>query len=327
MVGTLHLLIARRLIHLVSVAQALAVLLDEFLLLLGLLERLQIGRDVERLAAALFLLSQRNLMIEVIQQQLRIFENRLRVVRVKRRCRLRNTIRRILLRLNHGLIVGESRQLVIVVVPVELLLDLAVAQARRVILELRIVQVLPLFVDVVLIEVVFSGRNERSPQPSLIQGLPVEVAEPRVVLDLVRAIITQSILRLSLNHPIDEVGGLDAPSGRDVLHLDLDLLRHDVLADLFSALANVRAFTVHALVGHDADCEVINCLRVIEPEHDFRGHIAGRARGVRRVLRSPNSRNTKVRDAQVAIVVDDEVLWLDVSVQDLLLVAVLETGD
>jgi hypothetical protein len=266
-------------------------------------------------------------MIEVVQQQLRVLQDGLWIVRIQRLYRLCDSVRRVLLRLYHGLIVGERRQLVVIIVPIELLLDRAVSQARHMLLEFGIINVLPLFVNVVLVEVVFRWRNERRAQSPLVQGLPVEVAEPRVVLDLGRARVTESILGLALDHLVDEVGGLDAPTRRYVLHLYLDLLGHNVLADLLPALAHVRPLAVHALVRHDTDGKVINCLRVVEAEHDLGRHVARRAGCVGGVLRAPDARNTEVGDAQVAVVVDDEVLGLDVAVQDLLLVAVLEACD
>lgn len=263
-------------------------------------------------------------MIEVVQQKLRVLQDGLRVVRIEWLRRLRVAVRGILLRLNHGLVVCKSRQLVVVIVAIELLLHRAVSQARHVLLELGIVEVLPFFVDVVLVEVVLCRWDERRAQSPLVQRLPVEVAKPRVVPDLGGARSTEPILWFTLDHLVDEVGSLDAPASRYVLHLDLDLLRHDVLTDLLPALAHVRPLSVHALVGHDTNSEVVDGLRVVEAQHHLGRHVARRARRVGRVLRSPDARDTEVGDPQIAIVVDDEVLGLDVTVQDLLLVAVLE---
>jgi hypothetical protein len=62
-------------------------------------------------------------MVEMIQQELRVLKDGLRVVRIKRRSGLTVTICSSLLRLNHGLVVGEGRQLVVVIIAIELLLD------------------------------------------------------------------------------------------------------------------------------------------------------------------------------------------------------------
>ena len=61
--------------------------------------------------------------------------------------------------------------------------------------------------------------------------------------------------------------------------------------------------------------------------HNFWRHIAGRAGSVLRVLLAPITSDTKVGDAEVALVVDDQVLWLDITVNNRLFVAVLEAGD
>lgn len=278
LICTLVLLVARRLIHLVCVAEALTILLRQgfglLRLLFWLLERLQVGRDVERLSAALLLLAKRDLMIEMIQEELRVLEDRLRVVRVERRSGRNVTARCSLLRLNHGLVVREGRQLMVVIIAIELLLDLAVSQARRMLLELWVVEVLPFFIDVVLVEVVFCGRNEGCAQTPFVKCLPVEVAEPRVVLDLGRSRVAQPVLRLALYHLVDEVSCLNTPARRNILHLYFNLLRHDMFADLFPALADVWTLAVHAFICHDSDGEVVDCLRVIETQHDLRRHVA-----------------------------------------------------
>jgi hypothetical protein len=47
--------------------------------------------------------------------------------------------------------------------------------------------------------------------------------------------------------------------------------------------------------------------------HDFRCHITWRARRIFLVLRIPHSGDTEISDLEVAILVEDKVLWLDVT--------------
>lgn len=63
------------------------------------------------------------------------------------------------------------------------------------------------------------------------------------------------------------------------------------------------------------------------PAHYFWRHVAWRSRGVLRVLFSPITSDAEVCDAEVALVVDHEVLWLDISMNDLLLMAILKAGN
>lgn len=97
-----------------------------------------------------------------------------------------------------------------------------------------------------------------------------------------------------------------------------------MVPDLLSGLADVRPSAEHALVGHHSDSEVVDCGCVVLPAHDFRSHVPWCPRGILGVLSSPNSRNSEISDADVAVIVDDKILWLDISMDDLLLVAVLK---
>jgi len=147
-----------------------------------------------------------------------------------------------------------------------------------------------------------------------------------MVFDFLAAIVPKPVLRLSLDHLVDEVGSLDAPPNRHLLFLDLDLLRQDVVSDVLPGFAYVRAFAEHALVSHYSHSKIVHGERMVLPAHDLGGHVPWRSRCVLRVLFSPISRDSEIRDPEVSLVVDDEVLRLDVSVNDLLFVAVFETG-
>lgn len=63
---------------------------------------------------------------------------------------------------------------------------------------------------------------------------------------------------------------------------------------------------------------------MVLPAHDFRSHVAWCARGVFLVFGSPYSSDTEICDAQVAVGVKNEVFRFDVSVDDALVVDVLE---
>ena len=63
-----------------------------------------------------------------------------------------------------------------------------------------ILQVSPLLINILLIKVVLLRRNKWRLQALVREVVPGEIAQPRVLLHLLRTIGTQSILRLSLYH-------------------------------------------------------------------------------------------------------------------------------
>jgi hypothetical protein len=67
-------------------------------------------------------------------------------------------------------------------------------------LELFILLIFPILVDVLLVEVILVGRNEWCLDLLLPKILPWEILQPRMSLDLCRAVLTKSIRRLSLDH-------------------------------------------------------------------------------------------------------------------------------
>lgn len=106
-------------------------------------------------------------------------------------------------------------------------------------MKIFIILVLPIFIDVLLIEVIGSRRNERSLDLLLPKIVPRKILEPRVSLDLGRPVLAKSVHRLSLNHFIDEVRGLQRPPLRYLVPLDLNLLREDVISYLLARLAHI----------------------------------------------------------------------------------------
>ena len=67
-------------------------------------------------------------------------------------------------------------------------------------LKLLVMNVLPLLVYVLLVEVVLAWRNERRLQPLVPQIIEWEVPQPGVILDLFSSVGPESVLLLSLNH-------------------------------------------------------------------------------------------------------------------------------
>lgn len=146
-----------------------------------------------------------------------------------------------------------------------------------------------------------------------------------MIFNLCSAIVPQSILWLSLNHLIYKVCSLDGPPPGHLALFDLHLLREDVVPDLFPRLSNIRALAKHALIGHDAHGEVVDSSCVVLAAHDLGSHVTWSTRSVLSVLWPPNSRDTEVSYTDVSIVIDNQVLGFYISMDDLLLVAVLET--
>jgi len=226
----------------------------------------------------------------------------------------------------HRLVLCQGREMVVIVIAIELCLDRVSPQVLRPFDEVRVLQILPLLTNVLLIVIVIRGRDERRPQLLLVEVLPRKVGEPRMAFDFVASVVAESVLRLPLDHLVDEVRGLYAPPDRNLLLLDLDLLCQDIVSDVFPRLSDVRPFTVHALVSHNSHGKIVHGERMILPTHDLGSHVPGRARRVLSILLSPISCDTEIRDPEVALVIDDKVLRLDVPVNNLLLMAVFEAG-
>jgi len=215
---------------------------------------------------------------------------------------------------------------VIVVVPLEELLSGNASQGLKVGLELLVLNVSPLLIDILLVEVVLPGWDKRCLDSLVSQVVPGEVSQPRMLLHFFGAVRTQPILRLPLDHSVDEVGGLGGPASWNVFVLDLNLLGEDVVSDLLSRLADIRTPTEHAFEGHDADSEKVYRSGVVLATHHLRGHVAWRARCILCVVLAPDASDTKVSDAHVAISINNKIFGLDISMNDLFLVEVLQAA-
>ena len=97
-----------------------------------------------------------------------------------------------------------------------------------------------------------------------------------------------------------------------------------MVTNLLPVLAMVRSLAKHTLIGDDSHREVVDGHAVILAAHDFGSHISGRARGVLGVLRIPQTCNTQICDPQIAILVKDKVLRLNITMQDGILVKIFE---
>lgn len=216
-------------------------------------------------------------------------------------------------------------EVLIVVVPVERLLEDLLVQQLRVLLDLSAVLVAPLAIRVRRVEVVGVRWNERSWDALVQQIVPGEVTQPRVVLDVLRTVQTETVERLPLNQTIYEVRCLDSPAWRNVSAPNLHLSCKDVLTDLAPVPARVRPPAKHALVANDAHSKVVDSDTMRLSAHDLRRHVTRRARRIFLVLRIPYSRDTEVSDLKIAITVKDEVLGLDITMQNALLMEILES--
>ena len=116
---------------------------------------------------------------------------------------------------------------------------------------------------------------------ALHEVVPWEVGEPRVVLDLFRAVGAQPIFRLSLDHllglvseeegySVDEIKGFVRPSLRLSAWFYLHLLQQDLITDLSSTPSQIRSTPHHALICDYSKRVVINRNAVVLSAHDFR---------------------------------------------------------
>jgi hypothetical protein len=216
-------------------------------------------------------------------------------------------------------------QLIVEVITVEKLLDWVSSQVTNVLFEFRIIKIFPLFIDVLLIKIILKRRNEWWLQFLIVKIIPRKVTQPWVVFHFFWSIVTKTILRLALNHFIDEVGSFNCPTARNFSLLYLNLLWENMVSDFLTALAYIRSSAVHALVGHHAYSKVIDTGCMVLSAHDFRCHIAWRSRGILSIFRPPNSCNSEVCDPQVTFFIDYQVFRLDISMDNVLFVAAVET--
>ena len=146
-----------------------------------------------------------------------------------------------------------------------------------------------------------------------------------MVLQHLRTLLTKPVSRLSLDETIDKICRLTTPVPWDFCLPNFDLFWENMVSDFFSVLAVIWSFTEHTLICDYTHCEIINSNAVILTAHDLWCHIAWRSGRVFRVLRIPQPCNTQISNSKVTIFVEDQIFRLDISMQDCILMKVLET--
>lgn len=126
-------------------------------------------------------------------------------------------------------------------------------------------------------------------------------------------LIPNAVYRLALNALVDKVCGLLVPALWNAVLFDLNLATQDLITDVLSGFAFVGTLTHHALVGNDSHGKVIGGQSMILSTHDFRGHVAWSATGFAGVVGGENASDTKICKSQVALVVKDKVLGLNIT--------------
>ena len=161
----------------------------------------------------------------------------------------------------------------------------------------------------------------------MLKVVPWEIFQPRMIFNFCCTVITEPILWFSLDHFVDEIGSFNWPSTRHFALLNLNLFAENVVSDLFTWFANVWSAAKHALICHDSNSKIIYRCGMVDSTHHFWCHISWGSGSILSIFRSPNSCDTEISDSQISFLVDDEVLWLDVSMNDVLLVADLQASD
>ena len=157
-----------------------------------------------------------------------------------------------------SLVLGQSCQLVIIIVPVEKGLHGVATEIAQIVFEFGVIYVFPLLIDVFLVKIVFHRRDERSSQPLFVEFLPREIAEPWMAFYFLRSAIAKSVLRFSLDHFVHKVSGFNTPASGYFALFDLDLFRQNMVSDFLSRLSNVGSSSEHAFVRHDSHCEIVD---------------------------------------------------------------------
>ena len=173
------------------------------------------------------------------------------------------------------------RQVFIVIVAFEKLLDAWSIELGLVLNHSLWIGIFPFTVCVFRIEIILVlGRDKRSLHALWYERFPVEIGEPLVVFEHVRAFFAKAISWLALNQFVDEVGSLDWPAWWDVLLVNSYLLLKNVLANFLSIFTMIGPLAKHAFVRNDAHSEVVDCHSMVLTAHYFWCHIAWGAWGV-----------------------------------------------
>lgn len=97
-----------------------------------------------------------------------------------------------------------------------------------------------------------------------------------------------------------------------------------MVSNLLSIFSVVWSFAKHALVCDHTHGKVVNGDSMVLTAHDLWSHIAWSSRRVLGVLRIPSSCNSQISYSQIAAFVKNEILGLDISVQNGVLVQIFQ---
>ena len=111
------------------------------------------------------------------------------------------------------------------------------------------------------------------------------------------------------------------------MSLDGHLLRKQHISNFLSSSTDIWSSPHHELISNHSKCEVVNAETVVLPAHYFGRHIPRCARSIRAVIRLEYSRNTHVGNAQIPILLHDDILWFDVSVDHVFIVHVFKANN
>ena len=116
-------------------------------------------------------------------------------------------------------------------------------------------------------------RNKRGLYVFQHKAVPVHITEPGVLHDLLRPVVPESILWLTLNKLVYKIYCLLRPSHWNVPFLYLYLLRQDLIPYLLSAPTRVGPKSEYAFKCYDPQSIVVGCNPVTAPANHLRGHV------------------------------------------------------
>lgn len=148
-----------------------------------------------------------------------------------------------------------------------------------------------------------------------------------MLFNFLRTVQTKSISRLPLQTFVYKICCFNAPSFRNFVLFNQYLLCKHHISNIFSSLTVVRPPSEHKLIANNTKSKIVNSTIVVLPAHNFRCHIPRSARGVLTVFGLPDFGDSEICNPQIALVIEHDILWLDVPVDDSIVVHVLKSKD
>ena len=111
------------------------------------------------------------------------------------------------------------------------------------------------------------------------------------------------------------------------MRLNIDSRRFNTLTDFVSVATGERPTPQHQFVGNNAEGKVVDRIGVIFSVENLWSHVARCPACVSSVIFTPGPGNTEIRDSDISMFVHDDVFGFYVSVDNLVLVDVLEAED